>query len=111
MLENTTASGAALADELRNVVAQAEELLQAIGDDGGAAMAALRERVYSSIETARSRLGDLEQQAGRVTQQAATAAETYMREHPWTAVAIGAGVGFVVGAILIARRSDHPTVQ
>ncbi len=108
MLDHTTASGAALADELRNVVSQAEELLRAIGDDGDAAMAALRERVHASIDTARMRLGDLEQEAGRMTHQA----ETYVRENPWTVVAIGAGVGLLLGGLLIGRRRGRqPTVQ
>jgi ElaB/YqjD/DUF883 family membrane-anchored ribosome-binding protein len=96
MLEQTAASGAALADELRAVVSQAEELLRAVGDDGDAAVAALRERVLASIETARARLGDLEQHAA--------AADTYVRQNPWTAVAIGAGIGLLAGALLIARR-------
>jgi len=109
MLEQTAASGAALADELRNVVSQAEELLNAIGDDGDAAMTALRERVLASIDTARSRLGDLEEQAGRVTQQAATAAEAYVRQNPWTSIAIGAGIGLLIGALLISRRRDERT--
>jgi ElaB/YqjD/DUF883 family membrane-anchored ribosome-binding protein len=109
MLENTTASGAALADELRNVVSQAEELLRAMGDDGDAAMAALRERVHASIDTARLRLEDLEHEAGRMTQQATAAAETYVRENPWTAVAIGAGLGLLLGGLLVGRR--RPTVQ
>jgi ElaB/YqjD/DUF883 family membrane-anchored ribosome-binding protein len=112
MLENTTASGAALADELRNVVSQAEELLRALGDDGDAAMAALRERVHASLDTARLRLEDLESEAGRMTQQAAEAAETYVRENPWTAVAIGAGLGLLLGGLLIGRRRQGPpTVQ
>jgi ElaB/YqjD/DUF883 family membrane-anchored ribosome-binding protein len=112
MLENTSASGAALADELRNVVSQAEQLLQAIGDDGDAAMAALRERVHASIDTARLRLGDLEEEASRVTREAATAAEAYVQEHPWAAVAIGAGVGLLIGALIAGRRhGQYPTVQ
>jgi ElaB/YqjD/DUF883 family membrane-anchored ribosome-binding protein len=112
MLENTTASGAALADELRNVVSQAEELLRAMGDDGDAAMAALRERVHASLDTARLRLEDLESEAGRMTQQAAEAAGAYVRENPWTAVAIGAGLGLLLGGLLIGRRRQGPpTVQ
>jgi ElaB/YqjD/DUF883 family membrane-anchored ribosome-binding protein len=107
MLEHTAASSAALADELRNVVQQAEELLRALGDDSNEAVAALRERVYGAVDTAKTRLSDLEQEAHNATQRAAVAIENYVREHPWTTVGIAVGVGLLLGALLL-RRSAKP---
>jgi len=100
MLEHTAASSAALADELRNVVRQAEELLGAVADDSSEAVSALRERVYSAVDTAKTRLSGLEEQAQEVTQRAASAVEKYVRENPWTTVGIAVGVGLLLGAWL-----------
>jgi ElaB/YqjD/DUF883 family membrane-anchored ribosome-binding protein len=103
MMEHTIESSAALAEELRNVVNQAEALLDAIGQDRDQALEALRERVHESIDTARARLAGLEEQAERATRSAAATAELWVRENPWTAVAIGASVGLLIGALLTSR--------
>ena|SRR5687767_548948 len=112
MMEHTAESNAALADELRNVLSHAEALLRAIGGDSDEALAALRERVNLSIDTAKARLADLEAQAGEVSQRAAVAAETWVRDNPWTAVAICLSVGLVIGTLLGGgRRSARPDLQ
>jgi ElaB/YqjD/DUF883 family membrane-anchored ribosome-binding protein len=49
MMERTAERSAALADELRNVVIQAEALLQAIAQDKNEAVGVLRERVQSAV--------------------------------------------------------------
>jgi ElaB/YqjD/DUF883 family membrane-anchored ribosome-binding protein len=105
MLEHTTASSAALAEELRNVVNQAEELLRAIGEDGSDVVSALRARVYDAVDTAKTRLADLEDQAAGMTEQAASSVEGYIRENPWTTVGIAVGMGLLIGALL-TRSSD-----
>ena len=109
MVEQTTDASTVLAEELRQIVNQAEALLNAIGNDGDAALDGLRARVNESIDAARSRLADIEEQANRTSQRMASAAESWMQENPWAAVAIAAGVGLVIGTIL-ARRSP-PTSQ
>jgi len=106
MLENTKESSAALASELRNVVNQAEALLNAIGQDKDEALDALRGRVYESLDTAKARLADIEGQASRAARRAAVTAESWVRDNPWTAVAIGASIGLVLGALITSRRSD-----
>jgi ElaB/YqjD/DUF883 family membrane-anchored ribosome-binding protein len=103
MLENTKESSAALAHELRNVVNQAEALLNAIGQDKDEALDALRGRVYESLDTAKARLADIEGQASRAARRAAVTAETWVRDNPWTAVAIGASIGLVLGALITSR--------
>jgi ElaB/YqjD/DUF883 family membrane-anchored ribosome-binding protein len=108
MMEHTVQSSAALAEELRNVVNQAEALLEALGQDKDEALDALRERVHESIDTAKARLTDLEEQATQATQKAALAAETWLRENPWTAVAISASVGLIIGALLVGRGRNAP---
>lgn len=100
MLENKAASSAALAAELRNVVSQAEELLRAISEDGGEMVSALRARVSEALDTAKTRLSDLEEQASGVAERATSTVEGYIRENPWTTVGIAVGVGLLLGALL-----------
>jgi len=107
MIQQTAENGPEIAEELRNVVDHAEALLSALGDGGDAALAALRERVYASIDAARSRLTDLEEQAERAGSRLGAVAGEWIEENPWAAVAIGAGVGFVVG-VMLARRGRAP---
>jgi ElaB/YqjD/DUF883 family membrane-anchored ribosome-binding protein len=99
MMENTAASSAALAEELRNVVRQAEDLLRAIGTDKDAAVEALRERVYTAVDTAKTRLADMERQAHLASQRAAVATEAWVRERPWTVVGGSLAAGLVLGAL------------
>ena len=79
-------------DELRAVISDAEELLRVTADQGGAKVEEVRARTEESLRAARARMQD----AGRKL-------DDQVREHPWTAVGIAAGVGLLVG-ILLARK-------
>jgi ElaB/YqjD/DUF883 family membrane-anchored ribosome-binding protein len=102
MMERTAERSAALADELRNVVVQAEALLQALAQDKDEAVGVLRERVHSAVDAAKARLADLEKQASDVAQQASIAAQAYVRENPWTVVGGAVATGLMLGAAFTA---------
>jgi ElaB/YqjD/DUF883 family membrane-anchored ribosome-binding protein len=106
MMERTAERGAALVDELRNVVTQAEALLEAIGQDKDEALNVLRARVHSAVDSAKTRLADLEQQASVVAQRASVAAEAYTRENPWTVVGGAVALGLVLGALFTSALSS-----
>jgi ElaB/YqjD/DUF883 family membrane-anchored ribosome-binding protein len=106
MMERTAERGAALVDELRNVVTQAEALLQAMGQDKDEALTALRDRVYSAVDAAKVRLADLEQQAGVAAQRASVAAEAFTRENPWTVVGGAVALGLILGASFTSALSS-----
>jgi ElaB/YqjD/DUF883 family membrane-anchored ribosome-binding protein len=99
MMERTAERGAALVDELRNVVVQAEALLQALGEDKDEALGVLRERVNSAVDAAKYRLSEMEKQASVVAQRASVAAEAYTRENPWTVVGGAAALGLILGSL------------
>jgi ElaB/YqjD/DUF883 family membrane-anchored ribosome-binding protein len=102
MMERTAERSAALADELRNVVIQAEALLQALAQDKAEAVTVLRERVQSAVEAARTRLGEIETQATAMAQRASVATEAYVRENPWTVVGGAVATGLMLGAAFTA---------
>ena len=61
----------------------------------------LKERVNQTIGAAREKLADLEQEARQRGRRAAAATESWVRSNPWAALAIGAGIGLIVGALIM----------
>jgi ElaB/YqjD/DUF883 family membrane-anchored ribosome-binding protein len=104
MLERTAAQSAALADELRNVVRQAEKLVHAIGEDREDALKELREHLGVALVAAKQRLADFEVQAKRFRDNAGVAVDGFVQENPWTAVGIGTAVGLILGSWVAGGR-------
>jgi ElaB/YqjD/DUF883 family membrane-anchored ribosome-binding protein len=100
MLERTAEQSAALAEELRTVLRQAEKLLVALSEDKDAALVELRERVSVALGAAKERLADFEVKAREWQETAGAAADDFVRENPWTVVSIAAALGLVLGAWL-----------
>jgi ElaB/YqjD/DUF883 family membrane-anchored ribosome-binding protein len=79
-------------DELRQVIADAEELLRVTADESAPKVQEVRARAEESLRNARERL----QGAGKQL-------DAQVRENPWAAVGIAAGVGLLIG-VLLARK-------
>lgn len=85
------AAGDKLMQELRDVVAAAEELLAA-ATPSAERMREIRDRTEEALRGARERLGD-----------AGSEVEDQVRRHPFAAVGIAAGIGLIVG-LLLSRK-------
>ena len=94
-MAETTESGR-LAEELKQLVNDAEALLRE-GLSNGAAEA--QARAQESIADLRERLAGLEQQLNARARQV----DEYVRENPWQAVAVAGGLALILGLIM-ARR-------
>ena len=81
-----------LMTDLKAVIADAEELLRATANQAGPKVQEARERAEESLRNARERLHG----AGREL-------DAQVREHPWAAVGIAAGIALIVG-ILLGRK-------
>jgi ElaB/YqjD/DUF883 family membrane-anchored ribosome-binding protein len=103
MSELTATQKDKLMADLRVVVSDAEELLRLTADDVGEASVGLRERLTERLQNARAGLLDMQVNATDKAKAAGRAADDYVHDHPWKSVAIGAGIGLVVG-LLIGRR-------
>ncbi|HMK84322.1 MAG TPA: hypothetical protein VK437_00055 [Steroidobacteraceae bacterium] len=94
----------AAAEEIRNLIADVEELVGRIGNLHDADVARVRSKVMAGVDAAKERLAERADALKRQAQRAMSEADEYVRESPWVAVGIAALVGAVVG-ILVARRS------
>ena len=103
MNEMTTASKEKLMNDLRVVVADAEELLRMTADQASESAAEVRGRVQAKMNQAKADLALLQETAVAKAKAAGHATDEYVHENPWTAIGIAAGVGLVVG-LLVGRR-------
>ena len=107
MTDRDTSATDAMAEQLRRIIEQAEQLMSAAGADT-ANLGDLKERVNETIEAAREKLADLELEARHRTRRAAAATESWVRSNPWAALAVGAGIGLIVGALIMRSVPPAP---
>ncbi|MGQ0750040.1 MAG: DUF883 family protein [Betaproteobacteria bacterium] len=92
-----------IVQDLKVVVADAEELLRATASQAGEHAAVARERIERSLERAKVKLAEVESVVAEKTREMAHATDQYVHENPWRAVGVAAGVGLIIG-LLIGRR-------
>lgn len=92
-----------LMTDLKAVIASAEDLLTATANQSGAAIEAARAKAESAIGQARKKVVALEEAVLERAKEAVAEGEHRIKEHPWSAVAISAAVGLLLG-LLIGRR-------
>ena len=91
-------------DELRNVIANAEELLRVTADQAGPKVQEVRARAEESLSAARERLGQIRDDAVDRARELASSGDEYVRRNPWQAVGIAAGAGLLVGLLISLSR-------
>jgi ElaB/YqjD/DUF883 family membrane-anchored ribosome-binding protein len=88
-----------LTTDLKRVVRDSEELLQATAATAGEKTHELRERLSRALETARRTCQRLEEKAI----DSAKATDKVIRQHPYQSIGLAFGVGLLIG-VLVARR-------
>jgi ElaB/YqjD/DUF883 family membrane-anchored ribosome-binding protein len=91
-------------EEIRNLIADVEDLVARLADLNDADVATMRSKVMATVEAAKETLTDSAETLRRRAQRAVSGADDYVRESPWVAVGAAALIGALVG-ILVARRS------
>ncbi len=92
-----------LMEDLKVVVADAEDLLRATASQTGERITAARSKAEESLRAAKVRLAEAQASVVEKVKVAAKTTDDYVHENPWQAVGIAAAVGLVLGA-LISRR-------
>jgi len=91
-------------EEIKNLIADVEDLVARLADLNDADIASLRNKVMSTVGIAKETLAGGADTVKRSAQRALSSADDYVRESPWAAIGLAAVVGAVAG-ILVARRS------
>jgi ElaB/YqjD/DUF883 family membrane-anchored ribosome-binding protein len=92
-----------LVGDLKTLINDAEELLKATASQAGDKIAAARQKIEQSLIEGKKSLADAEKIFIAKGKECVEIADDYVRENPWSAVGIAAGVGLVLG--LLIRRS------
>ncbi len=106
MADNTDVANVSkekLVNDMKIVIADAEEILRATANQAGEKVGELRERIQERLRDAKIRLQDAEAALVDKTKAAARATDDFVHEHPWQAVGVAAAIGLALG-VLIGRR-------
>ena len=99
-MEAKATSKEKLVNDLRNLVGDAEELLRATATQAGEKIGVARQKIEQSLVEGKKALADAEKTLLAKSKECAEIADDYVRENPWTAVGVAAGVGLVLGLLI-----------
>jgi ElaB/YqjD/DUF883 family membrane-anchored ribosome-binding protein len=99
-MEGEATSKEKLVNDLRNLVGDAEELLRATATQAGEKIGVARQKIEQSLVEGKKALADAEKTLLAKSKECAEIADDYVRENPWTAVGVAAGVGLVLGLLI-----------
>jgi ElaB/YqjD/DUF883 family membrane-anchored ribosome-binding protein len=92
-----------LVQDMKVVIADAEDLLRATANQAGEKIAVARERIQDSLHQAKVKLAEAEAMVTERAKQAARYTDEYVHENPWRAIGVAAGIGLLLG-LMISRR-------
>jgi ElaB/YqjD/DUF883 family membrane-anchored ribosome-binding protein len=92
-----------LAGDVRQVLDDVQGLLSQAAEATGQQAQDLRSRAAEQLQHAQTQLGELQQTMAERSRAAMYATDDWVHAHPWGAVGLGAGVGFLIG-LLVSRQ-------
>ena len=101
-----------LVEDFKVLSKDVQELLKATASVVGDKAAIAREKVEESLKVAQDKLSVAQDQVRAKGQEAFNVTDGYVRDNPWNAVGIAAGIGFLLGigfsagAFIRTRRDD-----
>ena len=92
-----------MADDIKTVITDGEDLLKAAVNVSGAGFAVAREKFDEKLGSARARLVDASRPAVDKARRTAAAANGYVHDNPWTVIGVAAAIGALI-AFVATRR-------
>ncbi len=89
--------------DIKTILADVEELLKQTANTTGERAIELRENALTKLKQAKEKAAEAQAAVIEKGKKAAHATDDYVREHPWQAVGVVAGVGILIG-LLINRK-------
>lgn len=99
----TASSYKTVRNDMRTLVRSAQELFREVTAATGGRADEWRAKGTDMLDTALDQAQDIQAVALEAGQEFIDAADEFVRQKPWQAVAVSAGVGMLVG-MLVARR-------
>lgn len=107
---NTSATREKLVEDVKVLTKDVQDLLKATASVVGEKASEARVRVEESLKVAQEKLATVQDTVKAKGKEAVAVTDEYVRENPWNAVGIAAGVGFLLGLGFAAgtflRRRD-----
>jgi ElaB/YqjD/DUF883 family membrane-anchored ribosome-binding protein len=99
-----------LVEDVKVLTKDVQDLLKATASVVGEKAAEARVKVEESLKVAQDKLSVVHESARAKGQEAFNVTDAYVRDNPWNAVGIAAGIGFLLGigfsAGAFVRRRD-----
>jgi len=95
-----------LMNNVNQVMSETQSLLDSMKNATSEKTAQLRDQLQKNLEATRQKLSALQSTAMEKGTAYARATDDYVRESPWTAVAVAAGVGVLVALLLSTSMRD-----
>jgi ElaB/YqjD/DUF883 family membrane-anchored ribosome-binding protein len=92
----------ALGRDIQNVVSDAQELLKTVQSEGESKLADVKAKVATQVDTAKQKLGEIQQTVQDGAKIAMNETDAYVRSNPWTSIGIGMAIGAVIGYLAAA---------
>lgn len=93
-----------LAQSLRHMIDEADQLLKSAAETGDEKFNAVREQIVDQVRKMRDQLDELEETAVYRARRAARVTDQAVHEHPYGAMGIAAAVGLLIGFLAATRR-------
>ncbi len=91
--------------DLRRIVGDAEDLINAMTHASVEDFSVIRERVQQKLGDARAKLDEAQTSVTRNVYAAADATRYYVKENPWKVAGIAAAVGLITAVLISYRQS------
>ena len=101
--ETLRATSRAGMTEVRNLIADVEDLIKRVAHLDDADLARAREKLQRTLASTKASLHNGTERVRTSAKQAVTTTDTYVHDNPWRAIGIGALAGLLLG-YLASRR-------
>lgn len=92
-----------VSSEVKNLIADVEDLVKKVANVSDAEVARVRERVEKTLTRAKTAAAEGAGAVKTYARQASTVTDEYVHDSPWTAIGVAAAIGVLVG-FLVTRR-------
>jgi ElaB/YqjD/DUF883 family membrane-anchored ribosome-binding protein len=90
-----------LYEHLQAVIRDTEALLQATASYAGDKAEQAREKASETLRAAKSRISEMQDEMLDRTSDYVKQGQQHVRDNPWQSIGLAAGIGLLVGALLI----------